>query len=105
MIPKVSKDERGAIVVEYDELADKACVVNSAFWETRLRGDLDRIFPCCKGERIAKLVVDQQGIHCYFLNDAVAPRPLRCSVCGEPQFLTGSGATCKNGHGGAEGVP
>lgn len=24
----------------------------------------------------------------------------KCSVCGEPQFLTTSGMTCKNGHGG-----
>ncbi len=25
-----------------------------------------------------------------------------CSVCGEPQFATPSGPTCKNGHGGAD---
>jgi hypothetical protein len=28
-----------------------------------------------------------------------------CSICGEPQFETPSGASCKNGHGGAEGRP
>lgn len=25
-----------------------------------------------------------------------------CSVCGEPQFMSPSGVTCKNGHGGAD---
>lgn len=30
-----------------------------------------------------------------------APIELHCSVCGEPQFKTPSGMTCKNGHGGA----
>ncbi len=29
---------------------------------------------------------------------------LHCSVCGELQFVTESGDTCKNGHGGVEGV-
>jgi dCTP deaminase len=29
---------------------------------------------------------------------------LMCADCGEPQFETASGVTCKNGHGGAEGV-
>lgn len=28
--------------------------------------------------------------------------PSRCSVCGGPQFSTPAGATCPNGHGGAE---
>lgn len=27
-----------------------------------------------------------------------------CSICGEPQFDTPSGPTCKNGHGGADGI-
>lgn len=26
----------------------------------------------------------------------------KCSVCGEPQYETPSGVTCKNGHGGAD---
>jgi len=30
-----------------------------------------------------------------------APIELHCSVCGEPQFKTPGGMTCKNGHGGA----
>jgi hypothetical protein len=30
---------------------------------------------------------------------------LKCSVCGEPQFETPHGTTCKNGHGGAPGAP
>lgn len=27
-----------------------------------------------------------------------------CSICGEPQFMTPSGVTCGNGHGGAEPI-
>jgi len=30
---------------------------------------------------------------------------LYCTECGQPQFNTTSGETCKNGHGGAPGVP
>jgi len=29
----------------------------------------------------------------------------RCAVCGEPQFESPSGVTCKNGHGGAGALP
>ncbi len=29
---------------------------------------------------------------------------VKCGFCGEPQFDTPSGATCVNGHGGADGV-
>ena len=29
---------------------------------------------------------------------------LECSICGEPQYETPSGATCKNRHGGADGI-
>lgn len=29
---------------------------------------------------------------------------LACSVCGEPQWESPGGATCDNGHGGADGV-
>lgn len=28
----------------------------------------------------------------------------RCAECGEPQFDTPSGLTCKNGHGGADSI-
>lgn len=28
-----------------------------------------------------------------------------CEVCGKPQYETSSGDTCKNGHGGAYGIP
>jgi uncharacterized protein GlcG (DUF336 family) len=34
----------------------------------------------------------------------VAKGPNICSTCREPQFQTPSGMTCRNGHGGAEGV-
>lgn len=30
---------------------------------------------------------------------------LDCPICNSPQFQTPSGPTCKNGHGGVEGVP
>lgn len=42
-----------------------------------------------------------------FMLVPVAPKRLdtKCSVCNEQQFETPSGATCSNGHGGAEGVP
>ena len=33
------------------------------------------------------------------------PNGLNCSVCGLEQRVTWSGATCPNGHGGADGVP
>jgi hypothetical protein len=36
----------------------------------------------------------------YSSRPPAAPSPL-CSVCGEPQYWTASGNTCKNGHGGA----
>lgn len=29
------------------------------------------------------------------------PTGTKCSVCGEPQFMTVHGEVCKNGHGGA----
>jgi hypothetical protein len=29
------------------------------------------------------------------------PRPLLCSICREPQFMSSSGVACKNGHTGA----
>jgi hypothetical protein len=32
----------------------------------------------------------------------VAPIFTECSICNEPQILTPSGVTCKNGHGGAD---
>lgn len=37
-------------------------------------------------------------------HDAGRTNGLYCAVCGEPQIETTSGATCSNGHGGAEGI-
>lgn len=31
------------------------------------------------------------------------PNGLLCALCGEPQTITPSGASCPNGHGGTEG--
>lgn len=36
--------------------------------------------------------------------DEAEPNGLACGVCGEPQMETPSGATCPNGHGGAQGL-
>lgn len=33
------------------------------------------------------------------------PTTTHCSECGEPQFGTPSGLTCKNGHGGSDSNP
>jgi hypothetical protein len=33
------------------------------------------------------------------------PITLFCPICDEPQFQTPSGPTCKNGHGGVDGIP
>jgi hypothetical protein len=32
------------------------------------------------------------------------PLSTRCAVCGDPQFETPGGVTCKNGHGGADPI-
>lgn len=37
--------------------------------------------------------------------DSYPPLGLRCVVCDEPQYGTPGGATCMNGHGGADGKP
>lgn len=34
--------------------------------------------------------------------DSVNRKERMCSACGEPQFMTPSGVTCPNGHGGAD---
>ena len=40
----------------------------------------------------------------YKFKDEVTPTGTKCSMCGEDQFDTPSGVSCKNGHGGAESI-
>ena len=47
---------------------------------------------------------DNDGEHRVLAVCTVTGKQLHCTVCGEPQFMTPSGATCANGHGGAPGV-
>lgn len=46
---------------------------------------------------------------CQHLEGIKGPLPMQtgviCPLCDEPQFQTPSGPTCKNGHGGVEGIP
>lgn len=41
----------------------------------------------------------------YAVHSDAKPPDTLCSLCGEHQFETPSGTTCKNGHGGAQGTP
>ena len=79
--------------------------------QNRDNGDLFvgcRSFPTCKMNRPLrdederdkdpKAPVEQCGERSENLTG------LLCSVCKQPQFMTPSGATCSNGHGGADGV-
>ena len=38
----------------------------------------------------------------YYMDEEKKWTGKNCSVCGEPQWETPSGVTCKNGHGGAD---
>jgi len=49
-------------------------------------------------EDAEKRVANQPSLH-------FPPTNTKCSVCGEPQFESPSGAVCGNGHGGAPGEP
>lgn len=78
-----AQDDIGTMAIEWPNLAIQVEEVKKALG--KLPGEQGIL-----GKTTTMMIVDEIGK----LNTT-------CSVCGEPQFNTPSGDTCKNGHGGA----
>jgi len=59
------------------------------------------------GQDFVIKLAELDGVLSSHVLESILPSDLApvCSVCGEPQFETPSGMTCKNGHGGADPKP
>lgn len=84
----------------------------------RVNGDMMALGTVVEVAKYA-IMADMQGVKRWHVGDIVRRECLKvrgtvpsqqavkltCAVCGMPQFMTPSGMTCLNGHGGAPSSP